>query len=862
MIKCKHCDNKIAQLLPKNNKEHKKHEKQNKDYFCCNGCRVAYNLINKLNLKDYYDYCKKIYNTKPMKNNELENSIDYQSFANIKYQDNNGDDKDLIYEIELIVEGIHCGSCVWLIENALQKQKDVEYARLNLSTKKLKILWRGRKNKINKLVSIINNLGYKLLPFQSNTFQNQGILQEKHLLICLAIAGFIWIQNMMLSMSIWMGSWYNDLGYYSQQFINIISAIITIPGILYAGMPFFKSAINGIKSRTSNMDIPISLGTLIILTMSFYSQFIDFINPTNTLKAALLVHGVPQQLYNSHHTYYEAASSLIFALLIGRYLEMKARNKAYSYAHSLIINQVAYASSYINGKLKLIDIKKIKPGDIILVTAGEKIPLDGVIIDGETEIDNSLITGESVPYRIGIGSDVNAGTINLQNPIKIKVQKRSEDSMINKILSLIENAEQHKNKFIKLSDQVSKYYTPIVLILSIMTILIWKFIIADVTWQTAIENGVAVLIITCPCALGLAIPVVQIIASSNLIRNGIILKSEDALEKLSKVNTIVFDKTGTLTEGKPSIINAKELNKWPNHSLKDLFVLATHSKHVFAKSLVKTVSDIRPEFNNIDTSDTKYFSSIKEEKGYGMIGKTKKSTIVLGKYELIAKTIERKASQDKDENINKNINNKTDHSEIYCAYITDQNNFITKLLLQDKLKKDTKNMMQEIRKMHFIQNLYILSGDKKSVVEKIAKELQITNYYGEFNPIEKYNFINDLAKHKHYNVLMLGDGLNDSAALKIANVSISPSSGIDITQNCADIIFTGSMKSVPITLNISRQSQKLMKQNVILAIIYNITSIPVAMFGFVTPLVAAIVMSSSSIIVILNALRLTKNKRF
>ncbi len=807
--------------------------------FCCLGCKTAHNIIKSLNLSKYYEFCSKIYNTKPSTIiNSMDNQLNYLEYVSLNGKNN---------EIQLLVEGIRCGSCIWLIENTLKQEANILKARINLSTKKIHLIWEGEPNFIKNIVSLIEKLGYKLLPFSINHLEQQRIENEKSLLKRLSIAGFIWIQNMMISMGIWAGDWNNDIGKYSKDFMNIISALITIPGICYAAMPFFISAFHSLMKKRSNMDVPISLATIITLLISVYGQLISSFAINNSVLLNNL---------SLENTYYEAASSLIFALLIGRYLEAKVSNKAYSYCNYLLLSQVSSVSIYNEqGNLSIIPIEKAKPGDIALVAAGEKIPVDGIIIDGESEIDNSIITGETIPVNVKVNSHVHAGTINLMQPLKIKVLKVAEDTVLSNIIKLVELAGQAKSKYVKLSDKASKLYTPIVFSLALITLIIWLLFI-KVTFSVALLHASAVLIITCPCALGLAVPMVQIIACSELIKNGIMVKTSDALERINETNTIIFDKTGTLTVGKPILLNKQILSELNQEELAILLTLTSKSAHPLSKAIRKAIIELQPNCNMINKVE------IYEERGEGIKAKLNNNIILLGKekwvcsdYNHTTKTLllrEKEGAQ---------------YLETWFKY--SEHKQAIRFIFSDEIRSGAIKVIKKLYNDGF--NLLILSGDKQEIVKNFAQKVGIKNYYYELTPNEKYSFIKNLQKSskgsnhktlKANHALMIGDGLNDSAALKIAHSSISPSSAIEIAQSCADVVFQGSLYSILKVINTSKIAIKIMKENIILSLSYNLICIPIAMIGITNPAIAALTMSTSSIVVILNSMRIYRiNKR-
>ncbi|AIF80682.1 cation transport ATPase [endosymbiont of Acanthamoeba sp. UWC8] len=759
--------------------------------FCCFGCEAAYNLINKLNLKDYYKFCKNIYNTSPMKVEEVKNELNYVESAIY-----NKDKQQ--HEINLLVEGVHCGSCIWLIESTLKQQGGVKLARINISTQRLLLAWEGEEDIIYKYVDIIQKLGYKLIPFDYSEFVNESDKRESFLLKSIAVSGFATIQLMMIVMGIWFAERENSMGENTRNLLHLISMIVAVPAILYSGLPFFKSAFEALKAGRSNMDVPISLGIIATTLISIW----EFIR-------------------GGAYTYFDSAAMLIFALLVGRYLDIKSRNKAKEKARELILRQAKTVTLVEGNKLKLLPISKVKIGDIIHVSVGEKIPVDGVVVEGSSEADNSIITGETLPVIINKGMNVFSGTINLLAPIKVEIKKLGDSTILGEIIKLIENAEQGRAKYVRIADKVAGLYTPAVLLLSVLTFLMWYLLGSKI--DKAVLNAVAVLIITCPCALGLAVPVVQIIASSRMMSLGILIKSRDALERLSQVDTIIFDKTGTLTLGEPSFINPNNLSELEINIISSL---AAQSKHPLCKAILK---EFKGEIIPLE---------VNEEKGMGLKSSYNGEAIKLGNKKWC------------------NVKNSDEYDDIYSEmWFKRGEREPIRLKFSDLIRDEAKNVIKVLKDEGY--EIWLLSGDRKKAVEHVAHLLNIKNYKAECKPQEKYNFIENLHKAGKLSA-MIGDGLNDSPALKRAHASMSPSSAIDLSQNIADIVFQSNLKAILQSINTAKKSNVLVKQNFIISFIYNIVSIPIAAFGFITPLFAAITMSVSSICVILNSLRLNK----
>ncbi len=708
------------------------------------------------------------------------------------------------YSLNILVDGMHCPSCVQLIEKTLYKNEEIISARLNLSTKRLKVIWRNDLSLGNKWLKIINKMGYKAVPFNPKNSQDFEKIQERFLLKCLAVAGFASGNLMLFSIPMWTSNAI-EMGDFTRSMFHWIQLIIAIPAIIYAGIPFYKSAIIALKEHHTNMDVPISVAVILSTCLSVF-----------------------QVINKAEHSYLDSSVMLLFFLLIGRYLEAQARGKARGAAHDLLQMMVGTAT-LIDGsnKQEIIQLSEIKTGMILLISAGERIGADGEVIEGETDLDTSIITGETLPQKVIISSKVFAGTINIGNPIKILVTKASDKTLLAEIIKLMEVSEQSQAKYVTIADKISRWYTPVVHLLAAMTFILW-WIFLKISPPEALLNATTVLIITCPCALGLAVPVVQVLASSKLMRLGILLKSGSALERLNQVTDIVFDKTGTLTIGKPTLINS-------DHYLEEQMVLASNMAANSKHPLAKAICEVYPTNERIDL-----ITDIKEIPGQGIEAKFNEKTVRLGNRNFCGVKY-----QDDDQMMELWLNQGGNEKPI-------------RFIFSDQLRKDAKEVITKLKANNI--NLHLLSGDRKEVVVSVAEDLKIDNYKGLLSPLDKCKVIEEL-KASGAKVLMIGDGLNDAPSLTSSYISMSPSSAIDITQNAADIVFQGNLLNpILVAFNIAKFSQILVRQNFMLAILYNIIAVPLAVMGYVTPLIAAIAMSSSSIIVIANAMRMNLKK--
>ena len=716
-------------------------------------------------------------------------------------------------QLNLLVDGMHCPSCVAIIESALKKQPSIPTARLNLSTKRLNVVWKGAQTLGDEWVRLINSMGYRAVPFDPETSESFEQQEEKSLLRALAVAGFASGNLMLFSIPMWVSDGV-EMGAITRNTFQWVQVLIAIPAIIYAGMPFYKSAWKALKEYRTNMDVPISVAVILSTIMSLF----EIIN-----------HG--------KHAYLDSGVMLLFFLLIGRYLEARAKGKARGAAHDLLQMMTGFATVlHGDGTSEIIPLSEIKEGMKLLIAAGEKIGADGEIISGVSEIDTSLITGETMPQKVEIGAKLFAGTMNISAPITMLVTKAGQRSLLAEIIRLMENAEQSQAKYVTLADKISGWYTPLVHILAAGTFLGW-WLFMGAAWQVSLLYAATVLIITCPCALGLAVPVVQILASGKLMRSGILLKSGSALERLAEITAVVFDKTGTLTVGKPEI--SCQLSAVSGQDLKLAASLAAHSKHPLSQAICRAYDgELLP-------------LEVNEIAGSGLEAVYQGKMVRLGKQEFVIPAKAGILSQEQDSHLRGNDNS----LELWLAI---ENAPPTRFTFADKLRVDAAEIVTNLHKSGI--KTILLSGDRAEVVAKTAAEVGIDEAIPALSPLEKVDYLQKL-KDKNEKILMVGDGLNDAPSLASAYISMSPASAMDITQNAADIVFQGDkLKPVLTAWNIAKFSQVLVKQNFALAILYNAIAIPMAIMGYVTPLIAAIAMSSSSLIVIANAMRLNLKK--
>jgi P-type Cu2+ transporter len=699
--------------------------------------------------------------------------------------------------ITLAVEGMHCGACMRSVEAALGQVPGVVSARVNLSNRRAAVEVQPRRVSAETLIEALEKAGHKAAELAADSCI-QAFDSDKDLLRRLGVAGFAAMNIMLLSVSVWSGA-SKDMDTSVQTLFHWLSALIALPAVAYSGQPFFRSALQALKSRRLNMDVPISLGVCLATLMSLYQ----------TTRA-------------SEQVYFDAAVTLLAFLLLGRLLDQQMRTRASSAATNLLGLKASSASVLDeSGAVSRMAVNTIDPGMRVLAAAGERLAVDGVITSGNTDIDQSLITGESLPKRVAPGDRVFAGTMNLANPIVITATKREDSSLLADIARLMLAAEQGRGKYVRLADRAARLYAPAVHILGLATFAGWLY--AGHSWQEALTAAIAVLIVTCPCALALAVPAVQVAAASRLFGKGIILKAADGLERIAEVDTIVFDKTGTLTLGEPCLLNAALV---PKDSLTAAAGLAAVSRHPYSRAIVAAARD--------QGLSVRACVNVRETAGLGLACAGRTGEVRLGSASWCGQP-------------------KTEPGT-GTLWFKPVGGAAIALRFADALREDGAPVIKALTDAGY--GVEILSGDGAAQVELVAGAAGVTTWHAAQRPDQKIARL-DLLKTKGHKVLMVGDGLNDAPALASAHASLSPASACDISQTAADAVFQGArLQPIVELLAVAKAARALSLQNFGLAVAYNVVFVPLAMAGLVTPLIAALAMSASSISVTANAIRL------
>ncbi len=698
--------------------------------------------------------------------------------------------------LSLLVDGITCAACIAHVEKAARSVPGVEFARLNYSTRRLQVGWQENSADADSIVTALAARGYKATPYAPEGVSEGDDAALKTLLRALGVAGFAAMNVMLLSVSLWAGS---DMAPETRLLFQWLSALIVLPAIAYAGQPFFRAALSALRGGRLNMDVPISLAIILAATMSLY-----------------------QTITGGDEIYFDASIMLLFFLLLGRTLDLRVRAKARSAAQNLLAMR-SRAATVIrsDGTREFLQAEHIRPGMTLAVASGERIPADGTLSSATATLDTSLLTGETLPESARSGATVFAGSLNIGDPLELVVTAAADATLLSEIVRLMEVAEQGRARYVRLADRVAAWYAPVVHGLGAITVLAWLW--SGAGWETALLNGIAVLIITCPCALGLAVPAVQVVAGGRLLRAGILIKSGDALERLADVDTVVFDKTGTLTTG---ALQLADPDRYDEATMALATALAQESRHPLSRALTAA-----------GRSHPATIRNIRETSGFGLSGEIEAGEIRLGSRTWVGAG-EDAAPEDTQAEI----------------WLRDAAGNLTRFTFDDELRRDAVETVSRLRQ--YGMAVILLSGDRTPAVRAIAETLGIRDWRAGCLPQNKAARLTALSAEGR-KVLMVGDGLNDAPALATAHVSMSPADAADIAQVAADFISLGDrLGAVCDCLTTARQSRRLVWQNFALAFGYNAIAIPLAITGFVTPLIAAIAMSGSSIIVTLNALRL------
>ncbi|MXU65577.1 heavy metal translocating P-type ATPase [Oceanomicrobium pacificus] len=695
------------------------------------------------------------------------------------------------------VPTVHCAACMTTIEAGLADRADVDAARVNLTLRRVTVTAHDHPEIEDRLIAALDRLGFEAHALDAGAMEAiQTDAVGRDLLARLGVAGFAAMNVMLLSVSVWSGA--TDA---TRDLLHWVSAAIALPTVAFSGLPFFRNAWSALRVGRLNMDVPISLALILACGVS-----------------------LAETMESGAHAYFDAALTLCFFLLIGRYLDHRTRAAARTAAGELAALDVQKVTRLdAEGHQSVVSVDAVAAGDRLLVPVGQRVPVDGTVLEGHSDLDPSLLTGETVPVSVGPDMAARAGMLNLSGPLTLRADAVGEDTLLKQIARLVEQAETTRNHYTSLADRAAKVYAPLVHGLAAVAFLFWGVKTGD--WRLATNIAAAVLIITCPCALGLAVPAVLASASGRLFRSGVLLKDGVALEKLARADVAIFDKTGTLTRGTPTVdAQATTLDD------RDWAVaagLGQGSAHPLAAAIRDSASalGIRPA----------QLEKVREWPGFGTEALWQGRRVRLGRADWVGADGTGRQSQT-------------------ASWLGIEGEEPRRIAFRDEMRPEAPETVAALTRAGV--DVRLLSGDVAPAVADLADRSGIAQWEAGMTPEEKVRHITGLKEAGH-TVLMVGDGLNDTAALAAADVSMSPASAVDATRSSADMIITSNdLSRVASTRALAVAARRRILENFSIAAVYNMIAVPLALSGIATPLMAAIAMSTSSILVSVNALRL------
>ena len=787
-IKCDHCHLAFSQDVMIEDNGH---------YFCCNGCQGVFHLLSDQGLDTFYKKLGDEQLTPPQE--QYEDSINFNAPA--FYERFVSVNKDGFSEVSLVIEGIHCSACVWLNEKALLNMDGVIATNINYTNNKAKIVWDDDVVKLSEIIDMIRAIGYNAYPYDASLQEEKANKERKDYYLRIAVAVFA-TMNMMTIMVAQYAGYFTGISEDVKHILNIGEWVLSTPVLFYSGWPFFKGMYYGMKTKTVNMDTLVATGSLLTYIYSIYIT-----------------------LTRSGEAYFDSVTMIVSFVLVGKFLEALSKKS--------IADTLDIMSQHLPSDVKVIEEEKIvsknvndvSVGSIVMLSSGDRVALDGEVIIGSGNFDESSLTGESEPIFKQKGESVISGTVSIDADIKYRVTKDYANSTMSNIVSLLENAMNNKPKIQQLANKLSEYFSSTILLFSLFTFIGWYFYSSN--FEQSFMIAISVIVIACPCALALATPVATLVGLSIASKRGILFKEAAQLETMAKADVLALDKTGTITQGRPGVVRSEILKEF---DISMLYSLVQISKHPIAKAVTNSIYTEKLICYELD--------SLKNIASQGITAMYNGKMLAGGNAKLM-------------QTIGLNVENSSEYSEFYFAY---GGELLAKYELFDMPREDVKESIQKIKKMGV--EVIMLTGDHAKSAKKVAQMVGIEKYESELTPEMKAIYIERLHKADK-TVVMAGDGVNDILALASSDIAIAMGNGSDIAIEVSDVVLLNdTFSSLYDSFKISKRTFRMIKQNLALSLVYNGITIPLAMAGYVIPLVAAISMSISSLLVVGNSMRI------
>ncbi len=772
---------------------------------CCTGCQAVAIAIVENHLTDYYRFRTGI-GTKaedlvPEALRQLQ-VYDSPELQKTFVRDTGG----AVREASLILEGIVCAACVWLNEKHVKQLDGVLDFRINYSTHRATLRWDNSKLHLSDVLKAIGEIGYHAHPFDTKRLESLQKQEKSLALRRIAVAGLGTMQAMMIAVAMYIGA-VSDMDTGMRDFLRWISLVITTPVVFYSARVFFTSAWRDLRRWRFGMDVPVSIAIAIAFSSSVWAT-----------------------LTGGGEVYFDSVTMFTFLLLTGRYLEMAARHKAGQVAEELVRLMPATATRVRQGVQEVVPVSELEPNDHVLIKPGEVVPADGVVIDGASSTNESLLTGESLPCHKHVGDALVGGTVNMESPLIMRVEKVGDSTVLASIIRLLERAQAEKPELARLAEKVSSRFVPLILLTAVSVFVYWHLQGSTHAFWIALS----VLVITCPCAFSLATPAALTAATGLLTSKGVLTTRGHALETLARINHIIFDKTGTLSHGQLEVVNFQTLSDANEAWCKQLAAgLETASEHPVAQAIAS--------LSRLPLTLTQ----LSAESGRGVKGYWQDQEYRIGTASFVQE-LTGSALPDAAQTTTDQVN-----SQILLG---SAQGWLARLELADQLRAEAAQVVQALRALNI--DVTLLSGDTPAVVTQVAQQLHIPHAFGGQLPEGKLAYLKQLQAQGQV-VAMVGDGVNDAPVLAGAAVSIAMGSGSHLAQASADmVLLSENLHQLPFAVQTARRMQSIIKQNFAWTILYNLLAIPLAASGIIAPWMAAIGMSASSLIVVLNALRL------
>lgn len=770
---------------------------------CCNGCQAVAQAIIDNGLSDFYKF-RTEKSDRPedlipeqLRNTQLYDADELQrSFVKVS-------DQSQIREASLILEGITCAACVWLNEHHVRQLDGVLDFRINYSNHRATLKWDNSRLRLSEVLQAIQAIGYYAHPFDPRRLESLQKQEKSAALRRIAVAGLGMMQVMMVAVAMYIGA-VSDMDPQMRSFLRWISLVMTLPVVFYSARVFFISAWRDLKRGRFGMDVPVSIGIAIAFSASIWAT-----------------------LFGGSEVYFDSVTMFTFFLLTGRYLEMAARHKAGQVAEELVRLVPASATRIRDGQQEVIPVSQLAIHDLVLIRPGEIVPADGVVMEGISSTNESLLSGESLPCHKAVGDNLVGGTVNIESPLTMRVEKVGEQTVLASIMRLLERAQSEKPDLARLAERVSLRFVPIIL-LTAAAVFFWWY---QHEPSNAFWIALSVLVITCPCAFSLATPAALTAATGLLTSKGVLTTRGHALETLAKIDYLIFDKTGTLTEGELAIVAFEPLAALDKLELQALSAgLEQASEHPIAKAITKL-------------SDTPVvFSKLSSESGRGVKGFYQGQEYRIGTAAFVSELTQQA------------LPDKPQHAGASLVYLGTAERWLAQIALADQVRPEAKAVVEALQKQGI--EVALLSGDAPSVVAHVAQQLGIRQALGAQLPNDKLAYVNNLQRQQKI-VAMIGDGVNDAPVLAGAAVSLAMGSGSQLAQASADmVLLSENLQQLPFAIQTARRMLTIIKQNFAWTIGYNVIAVGLAASGLIAPWMAAIGMSASSLIVVLNSLRL------